>query len=86
MPINGDLLRALTQQPGATDQPVDWWRTMPPAQRGWWPRVLNTMPYANGQFRDEIFREPPALGTETLKFDRNAIDPELRPGLRGPRQ
>ena len=49
---------------------------VPPERQDWWTRRLDAMPHADGQFRDEIFKRPIAAGTETLDFDRNAIDPD----------
>jgi hypothetical protein len=68
---------------------ASWWEKVPPDQRDWWTRRLNSMPYAAGNFRDDIFKEPPDPAVRNSPdFDRNDIDPELlnmRRKLRSPR-
>jgi hypothetical protein len=51
----------------------NWWDA-PENKDKWWPRQLKTMPYADGKFRDDVFKHPTAPATETLTFDRNTAD------------
>ena len=69
------LIRALADTPAASD-PNAWWKQVAPGQRDWWQRRLNAIPFAGGNFQDNIFRTPTAPGTDDLAFDRMDIHPD----------
>lgn len=60
---------AMRQMEGKPDEKKEWGR-----------RLMESIPhnpYFGEPFRDDIFKAPPAAGTETLGFDLNTITPDL---------